>query len=347
MSVLQCHQLTKSFDALPVVRGIDLSITQGEFVTLLGPSGCGKTTTLRLFAGFETPDAGWIAVNGRTVAGRGEFVQPEDRHIGMVFQDYALFPHLNVHENIAFGLKGSKGEKAARVEEMLELVGLLGLNKRMTHELSGGQQQRVALARALAPQPNVLLLDEPFSNLDATLRAQVRTEVKAILKQAGTACIFVTHDQEEALSLSDRIAVMFAGQFAQVDTPQTVYRQPATREVAAFVGEANFVRGEALGTIAATALGEVSLADTAQGGVDVMLRPEQLDLSAKGDGARAEVRWQEYYGHGQRVGVTLPDGTPLTVRADATDVYTTGQQVGVLIKGSGRTYKPHPPSPSP
>ena len=264
--ILACQGLSKSFDGQRILSDLSLRVEAGQFVALLGPSGCGKTTTLRLIAGFETPDAGTISIQGRRVADATKNLPPEQRNIGMVFQEYALFPHLSVADNISFGLRVSRGAKKQRVNELLELVGLDGLADRMPHALSGGQQQRVALARALAPSPAILLLDEPFSNLDAALRTQVRMEVHGILSAASVTSVFVTHDQEEALSLGDQVAVMFDGRIAQISTPQQIYTRPATAEVAAFVGEANFLPGTAEGSYARSELGSVALVEDASTG---------------------------------------------------------------------------------
>lgn len=328
---LECRQLKKVYGETLAVRDVSLVVRPGEFTTLLGPSGCGKTTTLRLVAGFETPDEGTIMMSGRSVAGPQVNIPTEQRQIGMVFQEYALFPHLNVAENIAFGLDGKKADKARRVDEMLDMVGLGGLAERMPYELSGGQQQRIALARALAPNPRLLLLDEPFSNLDAALRSQVRGEVRAILKRAEITCLFVTHDQEEALSLSDRVVVMFDGIVAQDGPPQLVYMRPATREVAAFVGESNFLPGYVEDEIVHCALGRFPLMDSVRGEVDVLLRPEAVRLEADEDGVAIE--WIEFYGHDQRMGLRLDDGTSLIVRADANQFFSTGQRVSVSTDG--------------
>ncbi len=336
MHVLHCEGLFKAFDGQPVVRGVDLRARAGQIIGLLGPSGCGKTTTLRLIAGFEWPDAGRIVIQGRTVVGPGERVPPEARRVGMVFQEYALFPHLDVAGNVAFGLNLPPREKAARTAELLALVGLADLERRSPHELSGGQQQRVALARALAPEPQVLLLDEPFSNLDAALRAQVRGEVRAILKAAGTTCVFVTHDQEEALSLADEVAVMFDGQIAQCAAPETLYHRPASRSVAAFVGEANFLPGEAAGDAARCALGLVPLAEPTRGPVELLIRPEGLRLD--GDGAPALVIWREFYGHDQRVGLRLADGMLLVARLDARQSVAPGDSVRVSARPPARAF---------
>ncbi|MBC8075555.1 MAG: ABC transporter ATP-binding protein, partial [Chloroflexales bacterium] len=235
-----CRGVHKQYGAVRAVVDVDLTLASGQLLALLGPSGCGKTTLLRLLAGFEPPDTGTISIGGRQVAGPNGLVPPEQRRVGMVFQDYALFPHLSLKENIAYGLPRSNG-RDARVAELLALVGLESLGTRSPHQLSGGQQQRAALARALAPGPAVMLLDEPFSNLDASLRRTVRSEVRRILQAAGATVLFVTHDQEEALSLADQVAVMLEGRILQVGRPATIYERPTTREVAAFVGAANFL----------------------------------------------------------------------------------------------------------
>ncbi|MCC6614602.1 MAG: ABC transporter ATP-binding protein [Anaerolineae bacterium] len=335
---LECAHLVKRYGAQTVLHGVDLHVRDGQIVALLGPSGCGKTTTLRLIAGFELPDEGRILIGGRVITDRDTAVPVEQRQVGMVFQEYALFPHLNIADNISFGLRGTAREKAARVAEMMSLVGLAGLEKRMPHELSGGQQQRVALARALAPQPHVLLLDEPFSNLDTALRAQVRSEVKAILREAGITCVLVTHDQEEALSLADEIAVMFDGQIAQKADAQTLYQRPATRAVATFVGEANFLPATADGDRADCALGTIPLQEASHGAVSLMLRPEQLRLTMDGEGAWAIVRWREFYGHDQRVGIVLDSGETLVARTDGSAHFVIDEMVRVRLDGSARAF---------
>lgn len=330
-NALETHRLTKVYDDNTVLSELSLAIKPGEFVTLLGPSGCGKTTTLRLVAGFDAPDGGSIVIQGETVADVHQSTPPDKRRVGMVFQEYALFPHLSVADNIAFGLRGRRDAKASRVETMLTLVGLEGLGGRMPHALSGGQQQRVALARALAPEPTILLLDEPFSNLDAALRKQVRGEVQQILRQTGTTSIFVTHDQEEALSLSDRVAVLFDGVLHQYDTPERIYNAPMSLPVASFIGEANFLPAQAEGTRARCALGDVRLFQPAQGEVMLLIRPEILHLMTTDEGVSAEVSWREYYGHNQRIGLKLADGSELITRTDAQIVYKRGQQVRVSV----------------
>jgi iron(III) transport system ATP-binding protein len=332
MITLECIDLHKRYQQIAALRGFNLSVRAGQIVTLLGPSGGGKTTALRLIAGFEMPDAGQILINGQLIAGNGVFVPPENRRVGMVFQEYALFPHLTVFDNVVFGLSGSAADKAARAKEMLTLVGLEDTAKRFPHELSGGQQQRIALARALAPRPQIVLLDEPFSNLDASLRAQVRREVRAILKSTGTTCIFVTHDQREAFTLSDEVAILLNGTMAQLGTPRMVYTQPATREVAAFVGETNLLPGEANGAMVTCILGTLPLDIHTFGKVDVLIRPEIIRLTRDPQG-NASVQWSDYYGVSQRVGVILSDGTPLTVRADPAEIYDVEDVVRVEVEG--------------
>ena len=235
-TVLELDGLERSYDGTPVIRDLSLSVRDGELLTLLGPSGCGKTTTLRLIAGLERPDDGAVRIEGDTASG-SEFVTPEQRDVGVVFQEFALFPHLTARENIAFGIDDwDADERTRRVDELLELVGLEAHDDKPPGELSGGQQQRVALARSLAPEPSLLLLDEPFSNLDVDLRVEMREEVREILNAAGVTAISVTHDQEEAMSISDRVAVMSEGRIEQVGTPEAVFQQPKSRFVAGFLG---------------------------------------------------------------------------------------------------------------
>src|ERR1700710_1801882 len=233
---LRIENLVKSFGGNTVVKSVNLAFNKGEFVSLLGPSGCGKTTILRMVAGFEKPTSGSILIEGQDISP----LPPNQRKIGMVFQAYALFPNMNVEDNVAFGLKiaGMPPEqRRARVEEMLKLIGLAGFGKRFPFEMSGGQQQRVALARALAPKPRMLLLDEPLSALDAKIRISLRQEIRSIQRELGITTVFVTHDQEEALSISDRIVVMSAGHVEQFGTPFEIYNKPATKFVAGFVGQ--------------------------------------------------------------------------------------------------------------
>jgi iron(III) transport system ATP-binding protein len=276
---LRTLSLVKHFGDVVAVDDVTLELRSGEFLGVLGPSGCGKTTLLRLVAGFERPDAGGIEIDGRVVVGPRRHVPPEGRRIGMVFQESALFPHLDVVGNIAFGLP--RGSRETRVAELVALVGLAGLQQRMPHELSGGQQQRVALARALAPDPALILFDEPFSSLDATLRAQLRGEVRDILRAAGATTLFVTHDQSEALEISDRVAVMRAGRIEQISTPDELYLRPVNRFVAGFVGEANLLPGEVRHGEVQTLVGRFRAGDDALADgsrAEVLLRPEQLHM---------------------------------------------------------------------
>jgi len=286
--VVRIAGLRKSFGAVVALAGIDLELHRGETLALLGPSGCGKTTLLRTVAGLERPDAGTIEIGGELVEGPGRSLPPERRRLGMVFQDVALFPHLSVAENVSYGIRRAP-DRGARVAELLELVGLPDAGERRPHELSGGMQQRVALARALAPRPDVVLLDEPFANLDLTLRTQLRGELRRILGATGASALLVTHDQAEALTVADRVAVIRQGVIDQVDTPERIYAVPATPFVATFVGVANLVRAEVTGDVAATPLGPVRLlAGPGAGRALVVIRPEHVDLEpAPGPGAVA------------------------------------------------------------
>jgi iron(III) transport system ATP-binding protein len=285
--VLELSNVVKRFAGETAVDGIDLSVHEGELLTLLGPSGCGKTTTLRTIAGLEAPTEGTVRVGGEVVAGEGTTVPPEKRDVGMVFQEFALFPHLSVAENVAFGLDDRDGDAAKqRVADLLDLVGLDGYDDRSPTDLSGGQRQRVALARSLAPEPDVLLLDEPFSNLDVALRVEMREEVTRILNEAGVTAVSVTHDQEEALSISDRVGVMSEGQIEQVGTPESLFEHPESRFVASFLGQASFVPGTITEDTVDTVIGtygrerlEGMTGEYVGAEVDVLVRPDDLRLS--------------------------------------------------------------------
>ncbi|TCJ20463.1 ABC transporter ATP-binding protein [Rubrobacter taiwanensis] len=335
-TIVRLSGVSKRFGPVEAVRNLHLTLQKGRILALLGPSGCGKTTTLRLLAGFERPDSGEIEIAGRTVAGGGRHVPPEHRRVGMVFQDYALFPHLSVQQNIAYGLPRD-GKRADRIREVLALAGLTGLEDRMPHELSGGQQQRVALARALAPEPAIILLDEPFSNLDAALRARVRAEVREIITAAGTTAIFVTHDREEALSLADEVAVMLDGELVQSAPPEELYTRPVNREVATLVGEANFLPAEARGGHARCELGEVPLLQDARGPVEIMLRPELLRLHPSENGS-ATVTGREFYGHDQLVRLRLDSGTVLACRLGFGPRFKPGDRVEISASGPAVAY---------
>jgi putative spermidine/putrescine transport system ATP-binding protein len=294
MSFLELTGIQKSFGPVQVVKDFNMTIEKGEFVSFLGPSGCGKTTILRMVAGFETPSAGTVVINGRNQ----NQLKPNQRNIGMVFQAYALFPNMTVHDNVAFGLKIAGMEKSAidaRIKEMLGLIHLGHLADRFPYQMSGGQQQRVALARALAPKPQVLLLDEPLSALDAKIRVSLREEIRMIQQQLGITTVFVTHDQEEALSISDRIVVMNAGRADQIGSPFDIYNKPATRFVASFVGTLNLIEG----TVVDPAANRISIGDQgitlreplgsvkAGDKVSLALRPEAGSIAegARGDTA--------------------------------------------------------------
>ncbi|HMJ03431.1 MAG TPA: ABC transporter ATP-binding protein [Conexibacter sp.] len=338
---IACRDVRKAFGAVEAVAGVELTVPAGSLTAVLGPSGCGKTTLLRLVAGFERPDAGLVAIAGRTVAeagrGGGTYLAPERRRVGMVFQDYALVPHLDVAGNIGYAL--GRRPDAARVAELLELVGLDGLGTRRPHELSGGQQQRVALARALAARPEVVLLDEPFSNLDAVLRQQVRGELRRILADSGVSGLLVTHDQEEALSLADRVAIMRAGVVEQVGSPEEVYLDPVSRWVAGFLGAVDVLPGIADGAgRVETALGAVPCGGEHRGDVEVLIRPEALGLGSRAEaGAHAlpaRVVEREYYGHDQLLVVELEDsGDRLHWRGLGINPWHPGDRAWLWLEG--------------
>jgi iron(III) transport system ATP-binding protein len=296
----------------PAIHEVSFSVARGEILALLGPSGCGKTTTLRLIAGFERVDAGEVIIGGQVMDDARRYVSPEKRGVGMVFQDFALFPHLTVAANISFGLaRVPRRERNDRVEELLDLAGLAELRDRFPHQLSGGQQQRVALARALAPRPEVLLLDEPFSNLDTELRLHMRHEVRELLKTVGTTAILVTHDQQEAMTVADRMAVMLAGRIEQIDAPDVVYHYPATRAVANFVGQGTFVPATIAGLMAESDIGSFEIdGPPGPNHVDLLLRPRDVTLEVDPDGI-AFVQSRTFHGAEFVYRIQLPCGVQL------------------------------------
>lgn len=332
--IIRLNHVVKQYDDVTAINDVSLTVNQGELLVLLGNSGCGKTTLLRLVAGLERPNDGEVLLDGELVADQNTFLPPEQRHIGMVFQDYALFPHMSIGQNVEFALKGVRGSaRKQRVEDMLDLVGLAGLGKRFPHQLSGGQQQRVALARALAPEPSVVLLDEPFSNLDAALRKFMRDEVRRILRAAGATAIFVTHDQEEAMSIADRVAVLQAGRLLQVGTPRELYRRPRVREVATFLGEANMVHGTAHGSTVDTPLGALPLGRPTEGDVEVMIRPEAITLTVNDITGAATVANVRYFGHYQLVRLDIGDDIAVDARVWAQEPIEVGQSVSIAVQG--------------
>jgi iron(III) transport system ATP-binding protein len=348
---VEIRGLAKAYGRRAALSGVDLDVPEGVLLAVLGPSGSGKTTLLRCLAGFERADAGEIVVSGRRVAGPRLHTPPHIRGVAVVPQEGALFPHLSVAGNVAYGLDRS-GRRGDRVAAVLDLVGLAELAGRMPHELSGGQQQRVAVARALAPRPRVVLLDEPFSALDAALRTDLRRDVRAALRVDGATAVLVTHDQGEALSIADRVAVMRDGRIQQVGTPREVYGAPADTWVAGFVGEAVLLPARVDGTVARTALGPLALLDPGRttDGVTVLIRPEQVRLlpPESDGGVPATVVRCDYHGHDALLTLRLADGTTVAARVfDSQTAVRPGDRVAVRVDGPARSVPPASPgSPS-
>lgn len=342
-TILQLHQVTKQYhqQTVPAIDQVNLQLHQGELLALLGPSGCGKTTLLRTIAGFETPEKGWIELAQHPVCGQGATIPPERRDVGIVFQDYALFPHLCVIDNVSFGLKNlSRHRRLANnqiqtlAKEAIRLVGLTGFEQRYPHELSGGQQQRVALARALAPRPSLVLLDEPFSNLDVQVRLYLRQEVRSILKGVGASGIFVTHDQQEALAIADRVAVMRAGRIEQLGSPEEIYGQPASQFIADFVTQANFIQAHRSAEGWQTALGLVDTSvvqptDALAG--SLMLRQEELHLQpVDTNGTALVICDREFLGREYKYTIVHPTEGALQARTSSR--LAVGSSVKITIK---------------
>ncbi|MFC4124015.1 ABC transporter ATP-binding protein [Nocardia rhizosphaerae] len=340
MSELMVSGLAVEYPGKTVLRGVDLRVPTGSLTAVLGASGGGKTTLLRTIAGFLRPTAGQITVGGEVVAGAGHIVAPERRRVTIVPQEAALFPHLTVAANIGYGLPGwrtaTRRARAKRVAELLDVVGLGGYDRHRPQQLSGGQQQRVALARALAPAPAAVLLDEPFSALDAGLRSQVRDQVRAILTELGTTAVLVTHDQDEALSMADQVAVLRDGQVAQVGSPEELYRTPVDLALAHFLGDAVQLPATAAGTTATTELGTVSITTAGHGAGTVMLRPEQLRVTA-GPGAMTVVR-VSFHGHDALLTVRTGSGLEVTARVPSPVPVHVGDEVILDVHGAGIFY---------
>ncbi|WP_225334203.1 ABC transporter ATP-binding protein [Halomicrobium urmianum] len=340
-TVLELDGVTKEYGPEAAVEELDLSVRDGELLTLLGPSGCGKTTTLRMIAGLERPSGGTVTIAGDRVADDEAYRKPEERDVGIVFQDFALFPHLSVEENVAFGLT-DRDEDATeeRVDEMLDLVGLQNHREKMPSQLSGGQQQRVALARSLAPEPDVLLLDEPFSNLDVRLRVEMREEVRRILKRAGVTAVSVTHDQEEALSISDRVAIMNDGTIEQVGDPAEVFENPESRFVASFLGQASFLSARVADDAIETAIGSYDT-DLLNGPIeaydgarlDVLVRPDDLRAvptsEPKADGY---VTHRQYNGPSFVYRIALHSGDEVHCLHNHSETFEAGEPVEIDLR---------------
>ena len=332
--VLELRDVTCAYQKGGVaISNMSLSARQGEILCVLGPSGCGKTTTLRVIAGFEPVSTGQVYLGGRLVSEPGHVVPTEQRRVGMVFQEYALFPHLRVSENIAFGLRHlPRNEQKAQVQQMLRMTGLVGLERRYPHELSGGQQQRVALARALAQNPVVLLLDEPFSNLDPDMAGKMRHDLHDLLKRTRTTAILVTHDHAEAFAMADRVAVLNNGCLEQFDTPETIYHVPATPFVAEFVGQADFIPGEVRNGTVVTEIGEFPNRAGYRNGakVLVMIRPDDIKVvPAKDNGAH--ITFRQFRGSENLYTITLPSGLVLHSSESSTSIYPVGAPVELRV----------------
>ncbi len=333
-SVLELRYVSCAYETgRPAVQGISFAAREGEILCLLGPSGCGKTTILRAIAGFEPVCSGQLFLSGQLVSSPDIMIPTENRRVGMVFQEYALFPHLRVQDNIAFGLHHlARSERAGRVQEMLRLTGLEGFERRYPHELSGGQQQRVALSRALVQNPVVLLLDEPFSNLDPDMAGRMRQELHDLLRRTKTTTVLVTHDHDEAFAMADRIAVLNHGRLEQFDTPVMMYHMPATPFVADFVGQADFIPGTVSQGMVHTELGEFPDTIECKDGTAlvVMIRPDDIHLVPK-EGASSRVISRQFHGSENLYTVSLPSGQIVHSSQGSTSVYRAGTTVELRV----------------
>lgn len=340
MSTIELRQVAKRFGETPVLHDVELTVPNGTTTAVLGASGSGKTTLLRLIAGFDQVDAGTVVIGGQVVDDGRQWVRAQHRGVGYVPQEGALFPHLTVAGNISFGV--ARRERS-RVGELIELVGLAGLDRRYPHQLSGGQQQRVALARALAIRPNVVLLDEPFSSLDASLRAEVRGDVARVLAETATTTVLVTHDQDEALAMADQIAVLRHGRVIACADPRALYHNPPDMIAATAIGEANVLPAQIAHGQAACVLGTVCLhrngSPVPTGRAELLLRPEQLVLHAelRAGGVRAVVAGSQYHGHDMLVNLVV-DQQRLLARVSGDLVVTPGQVVWIEVRGPGRVW---------
>jgi iron(III) transport system ATP-binding protein len=343
---LEVRHLTRAFGGKPVVADLSLTVAAGQVTCLLGPSGCGKSTTLRMIAGVERADAGRIEIDGRLVSGEGSFLPPEARSVGLMFQDFALFPHLTVAQNVAFGLRDGREAKARRVDELLERVNLRGYGAKHPHELSGGEQQRVALARALAPRPRVMLMDEPFSGLDNRLRDGIRDTTLEVLKEEGTAVLLVTHEPDEALRMGDEIALMRDGRIVQRGSPYNVYNAPVDRAAAAFFSDVNVIRGQSRGALTETPFGAFLTPGHADGApVEIVIRPQHLKIDfdrggrgplptpTDGTAARGTVVRARFLGRESLVEFSMDfDGSRLTASVPGVFMPKTGTPLWLMIR---------------
>tara|TARA_B110000116_G_scaffold4230_1_gene3704 strand:- start:71 stop:1141 length:1071 start_codon:yes stop_codon:yes gene_type:complete len=334
MTMIECRKLIKNYGTLTAVSDISLHLREQEFISILGPSGCGKSTLLRLIAGLEVPSAGQVFLKDKEISGKKISLPPERRRFGMIFQDFALFPHLSVEGNIAFGVNGSASEKQQRVKELLKLVSLPHLAKKMPHQISGGEQQRIAVARALAPRPRLILMDEPFSNLDYQLRQQLRRDIRKILKHEGVATILVTHDQVEAITFSDRVLLMHDGKLVQSGTPEEIYQQPQTLWASSFVGEANHISVEWEAPELSSPLGLLDVPEKIGKDTRVlMVRPEDFVLESCADAeTNGVVKTVDFSGSVQTIGVELKSGETVQVSGSPHLLWTPEDSVKITAE---------------
>ena len=332
--MIECRKLIKNYGTLTAVSDISLHLREQEFISILGPSGCGKSTLLRLIAGLEVPSAGQVILKDKEISGKKISLPPERRRFGMIFQDFALFPHLSVEGNIAFGVNGSASEKQQRVKELLKLVSLPHLAKKMPHQISGGEQQRIAVARALAPRPRLILMDEPFSNLDYQLRQQLRRDIRKVLKHEGVATILVTHDQVEAITFSDRVLLMHDGKLVQSGTPEEIYQQPQTLWASSFVGEANHISVEWEAPELSSPLGLLDVPEKIGKDTRVlMVRPEDFVLESCADAeTNGVVKTVDFSGSVQTIGVELKSGETVQVSGSPHLLWTPEDSVKITAE---------------